>query len=780
MTAQQPATQVATVAPERQLLDTYCVTCHNARLHTAGLALDGLDVADVGKDAQTWEKVLRKVRTGAMPPPGRRRPDGAVSANFAAHLETMLDRAALINPNPGSLPDHRLNRAEYGNAVRDLLAMDIDTESLLPGDDSAYGFDNIADVLSVTPALLDRYLSAARTISRLAIGDPLIGPVVETFEVPFMLAQESRVSEDLPFGSRGGILIRYSFPLDGEYVIKIRLKRGGAVEAIQGLAEPSQIDVRLDGVRVKQFTVGGKGKGPQSNALTADEGLEVRVPVKAGARKVGISFVQNIAEPEGILRPRTSVVDRGFGKDDGPGVGSVEIGGPFNVTGPGDTSSRQKIFVCRPTRTEDQEVCAKKILSTLARRAYRRPVTAADVQPLLAFYRAGQSQRGFEAGIERALRRILVDPEFLFRTERDPANVAPDTAYRISDLQLASRLSFFLWSSIPDDELMDVAARGRLKEPGVLEAQVRRMLADARSNALVSNFAGQWLYLRKLKAMTPDPLVFPDFDEELRQGFQRETELFVGSMLREDRGVVDLLSANYTFVNERLARHYGIPNIYGSHFRRVAVGNERGGLFGQGSLLFVTSYGNRTSPVLRGKWILENIFNAPPPPPPADVPALKENDEVGGKALTVRQRLEEHRKNPVCASCHSQMDPLGFALENFDALGKWRTSEADAPIDASGVLSNGTKFEGLAGLREVLLSRRAEFVTTVTEKLLTYALGRGLNYYDAPAVRAITREAGRTDSRWSSLILGIVESRPFQMRRSLPSTAQTTLGVSRH
>ena len=772
----QPSSPVPSPAsPQRALLDRYCVTCHNETLRTAELMLDKMDVENVSEGAAVWENVLLKLRTGAMPPAGMPRPDKPTTDSFVAWLEAELGGPDTAEPNPGRPAIHRLNRAEYTNAIRDLLAIDIDGGSLLPPDDSGYGFDNIGDVLSVSPMLLERYMSAARKISRLAIGDPATRPVLETYHVPKLLMQEDRMGEALPFGSRGGIAIRHFFPLDGEYVIKIRLKRNYTQNRILGIAEPHQLDIRLDRARIKLFKVGGEQRGPEQAEYerTADAGLEVRLPVEAGTRLVGVTFVKETTVPEGALRPRLAGME---GDEEGPCVGcykiklqveSVTIGGPYEAKGPGETPSRRKIFVCRPTGSEDEEPCAKKILSTLVRRAYRRPLSDEEVQTLLSLYKAVWSKRGFEAGIGTALRAILVSPEFLFRIERDPANVAPDTAYRISDLELASRLSFFLWSSIPDDQLLDLAAAGKLKDPAVLEQQVRRMLEDSRSKALVSNFAGQWLYLRNMRSAMPDPDVFPSFDENLREAFQRETELFFQSMLREDRSVLDLLNANYTFVNERLARHYQIPNIYGSHFRRVTLSDEeRRGLLGQASILTVTSYPTRTSPVLRGKWLLENILGTPPPPPPPNVPALKDRGE-DGKALSVRQRMEQHRANPECASCHAQMDPLGFALENFDGIGRWRTtSEANTPIDASGVLPDGTKFRGPVGLRKVLLSHREKFVTTVTERLLTYALGRGVEHYDAPAVSRIMREAAPSDYRWSSIIMGIVKSVPFQMRRS--------------
>ena len=770
----------------RALLDRYCITCHNEKLRTAGLTLDTIDVTHVSAGAEVWEKAIRKLRMGAMPPPGRPRPDQATADAFRSYLETSLDRAAAASPNPGRTEAvHRLNRVEYQNAIRDLLALEVDVAALLPADDAdQHGFDNIAEVLSVSPLLLERYMSAARKISRLAVGRPPTGPAVETYRVPLLLLQDDRLSEDLPFGSRGGIAIRHYFPVDGEYTIKIRLQRN-YVEYVRGLGTPHQLEIRLDGARIKQFRLGGEAPGnpaPGSYAgnidgtpdweqymLHADEGLDLRLPVKAGPRVVGATFVRKLSEPEGVLQPRQTGFPLAVNErwDGNAAVDGVAIGGPYTVDGPGDTSSRRQIFVCRPQRSKDEEACAKKILSTLARRAYRRPVTSADVETLLSFYQSGRRQGTFDAGIQSALGRLLVDPDFLFRIERDPPHVASSTTYRISDLELASRLSFFLWSSIPDDELLEVAARGKLNDPKVLGEQVRRMLADARSKTLVDNFTGQWLVLRNLRSVSPDPNVFPDFDENLRAAFQRETELFVDSVLREDRSVVELLTADYTFVNERLARHYRIPNVYGNRFRRVTLtGEQRGGLLGHGSLLTVTSYPNRTSPVLRGKWVLESILGTPPPPPPPNVPGLPDRGE-GGKPASVRERLEQHRKNPACAVCHAPMDPLGFALENFDAIGTWRTTnEARAPIDTSAALPDGTQFQGLAGLRGVLLSHREHFVGALTEKLLAYAVGRGVEYYDQPSIRKIIRDAAPNDYRWSSIVLGIVQSTTFQMRRS--------------
>lgn len=784
---QEPANPAPPPSPHRALLNRYCVTCHNERLRTAELPLDKMNVDDVTREPAIWEKVIRKLRTGAMPPAGMPRPDKAGYDAIATYLETSLDRAAAARPNPGRPALQRLNRTEYTYSIRDLLALEIDGEALLPPDESTYGFDNIGDVLSVSPLLLERYMSAARKISRLAVGSGVSGAAFETYDIPKYMMQTDRASEDLPFGSRGGIAVRHNFPLDGEYTVRITMQRDSR-DYIRGITEQHSLDVRLDGKRLKLFTIGGEKHGRSmplfSSATegdpaqelyerTADKDLEIRFQAAAGPHVVGVAFLKETVVYEGSLGPlppQLTQVDYAQNKGGLMGVATVVVGGPFDAARAGDTPSRSKIFVCRPSGVGDEEACAQKILTTLAHRAYRRPVTKDDMDTLLSFYHEGSRSGGFEAGIESALERILMGPEFLFRIERDPAPsngpVAPNTAYRVTDLELASRLAFFLWSSFPDDELLGVAERGELRNPGVLDRQVRRMLADPRSKALANNFGGQWLYVRNLRGIVPDPEAFPYSDDNLMQAFQTETELFFESMLREDRPVMSLLDADYTFVNERLARHYGIPDIYGSHFRRIHVADEnRRGLLGQGSILTVTSYANRTSPVLRGKWVLENILGAPPPPPPPNVPSLRDNG-AGGKILTMRERMEAHRANPVCAGCHARMDSLGFALENFDGIGRWRATEGSSPIDSSGKLPDGTAFNGPAELRKILLSKRDEFVTTVTERLLTYALGRGLEYYDYPVLRQVMREAAPADYRWSSLILATVNSVPFQMRRS--------------
>jgi len=786
---QASSTSPSAGSSQRTLLNRYCVTCHNEKLKTAGLMLDKMDVENVSDGAETWEKVVRKLRTGAMPPVGLPRPDQAAYDSLATYLETALDSAALAKPNPGRPGVHRLNRAEYTNAIRDLLALDIDGEALLPADDSGYGFDNIGDVLSVSPLLLDRYVSAARQISRLAIGDPTIRMPVSTYKVAQYRMQNDQASENLPFGSRGGMAVQHYFPLDGDYLLKIKLQKLDSV-AIKALTEPHQLDVRLDGARIRRFTIGGKPTGVDSpenpKPIEGESDLEVRFSAKAGTRLVGVAFRDEKSLSEGILRPpyvQYELDGQGPETDSksDPALDGISIAGPYNAKAPRETPSRRRIFLCYPASSEDEDICAGKILAALARRAYRRPVSDEDVQRLLTLYKAGRSG-GFEAGLGRSLQGLLLSREFLFRSERDPANLPPNTAHRISDVELASRLSFFLWSSLPDDQLLGLAEQGKLKDPKVLEQQVRRMLSDSRSNALVENFAGQWLDLRSLRTVTPNRDDFPEFDENLREAFQKEMELFLQSMLREDHSVLELLDANYTFVNDRLAKHYGIPNIYGSRFRRVSLADEnRWGLLGKGAILTVTSYPNRTSPVLRGKWLLDNILGTPPPPPPPNVPALDEDQSK--QQLTMRQRMEKHRANPVCASCHARMDPIGFALENFDAIGKWRGAEtiqnwngfyvatSEVAIDASGALPDGTKFQSAGQLEKILLSHPELFVTTLGEKLLTYALGRGVEYYDEPVIRQILREAAANDYRWSAFILSIVRSSPFQMRRSTEETS---------
>jgi hypothetical protein len=850
----------ASVADRRAVLDRYCVTCHNQRLKERGtvpVAFETLDLSHIGgsahlPDAKVLEGIVVKMRAGLMPPANAPRPDKATHDGFVEWLETELDRAAVARPNPGRTePFHRLNRAEYRNAVRDLLDLDIDVSSLLPADDVSYGFDNIAGVLKMSPTLMERYLSAAQKVSRLAVGTPPAVPAIDYFRVPDDRSQDGHLP-GLPIGTRGGTLIPYAFPMDADYEIRVRLARD-LNESMPLYAEAQIVDVVIDGERVGGFTLPGAGSQAanpggarpaapppvapppaaapppassteparpaisqivQTIRLTAkerearnraDEGWNLRVPVRAGQREVVVTFANRVSAldesirlpfqrpyPAGVNIPETRL---------GAHLLSIEIAGPYNPRGPGNSESRRRIFSCtartQPANAAADDACAKTILSRLARRAYRRAVTDADVEPLLAFYREGRVQAGrlkatptspkaaapsaavvpgsaaaapvpvFDHGIERAIRRLLVSPEFLVRVERDPAGAAAGSAYRISDRELASRLSFFLWSSIPDDELIDLAEKRQLGNPATLAAQVKRMLADRRSDAFVRNFAGQWLFLRNLAATGPVQSVFPDFDDTLRQAFHKETELFFDSIVRDDRSAFDLLRADYTFLNERLAEHYGIAGIKGSHFRRVSLGanHVRSGLLGQGSILTVTSYPDRTSPVVRGKWILENLLGTPPPPPIPNVGELRPTN-AGGAVLSMRERMAQHRANPVCASCHSMMDPLGLSLENFDAVGKWRTlGESSTPIDASGVLPDGTAFQGPAGLRDALL-RSNRFVATLTEKMMTYALGRGLEHYDAPAVRAVLRGATKDDYRLSSLILGVVQSTSFRMRKA--------------
>jgi mono/diheme cytochrome c family protein len=779
-------TPASTAPAPRVVFDKYCVTCHNQRLKTAGLALDAMDLARVGDKQDVWEKVVRKLRTGAMPPAGRPRPDKALSTGAVSWLEGELDRAALEHPNPGRPTLQRLNRAEYHNAIRDLLALDIDVASMLPGDSAAYGFDNNGDALTLSPSLMERYLGAAARISQMALGEVRGSPPADTFFVPTDRNQGIRFSDDLPWGSRGGVATNYYFPVDGEYEFQLRLKEGGADGGFMGVTEePQQLDLSLDHAKVWSSTVGGpaigKVRGDQRDQKVL-EALHFRLPLKAGSHLVQAYFVQRTtAFVEDLFDPylRRDPYRDGNGE---PAISSLTITVPSspghpNAHGSGvagtdanaatnDSPTRRRLLVCRPASPEAEAPCARRIIATLARHAYRRPVTDADLQVPLAEYRDGASRGGFDPGLEMAIRSILVSPNFLFRFESQPATAAPNSPFRISDLDLASRLSFFLWSSIPDDQLLDLATKKTLHEPAVLKEQVHRMLADPRSEALVSNFAGQWLHVRNVSSFRPSPEVLFHFDDNLREAFQRESELFFESIIRENRSVLDLLDADYTFLNERLARHYGIPGVYGERFRRVSLAADsvRRGLLGQGSILTDTSRPNRTSPVLRGKWILENIFGAPPPPPPANVPELKEERDPA-KVLPMREQMAQHRANPVCAGCHAQMDQLGFALENFDAIGEWRDKySSGSPVDASAELPDGTKLNGATGLRTVLLSHSDDFLTTIAEKMLTYALGRGLEATDAPAVRQIKRSAASTNYRFDSLIQGIVTSTPFQMR----------------
>jgi hypothetical protein len=736
----------------------YCDTCHSGPKARAKLNVETLDLANLDVDGGTWEKVLRKLRSREMPPSGAPRPDNATYELLVKAIETERDRVSETKPNPGRPTLHRLNRAEYANAVRDILAVDIDAVDLLPADDIGYGFDNIGDVLTVSPSLLERYLLAASKISRSAVGDVNMPQTFQTYTVPHALRQEDRMNDAMPIGSRGGTAVQHSFPVDGEYEISIGLQRARD-DSVLGLGKDRKLDLRFDDKRLELFTVAANAKAGLGSGDDPDAKLKVRMPVKAGTHSIVAAFLKDTVLPEGIIvKPRDAQT---FFE----GVGTISVAGPFNVQGPGDTASRGKIFICHPTAAADEQACAEKIIANLARRAYRRPIAADDLPQLVALYKLGAQNGGFESGIRLALQKILVSPEFLFRVELDPPGVAAGTVHRVSDIELASRLSFFLWSSIPDEELLAVAERGGLSDPATLEAQVKRLMADPRSQTLVKNFAGQWLFLRNVSGIQPDTTAFPFFDENLRQAMQKETELVIDSTLREDRSVADLLTTDYTFVNQRLAEHYGMKGIYGSDFRRVAISDpKRQGLLGQASIMTVTSYPDRTAPTIRGKWVLEQLLGTPPPPPPANVPALKDDSTV--KVLTMRQRMEEHRASPQCAVCHRMMDPLGFALENFDGLGRWRDADGEegtGAIDSSGVLPDGTAFDGPTGLRDVLVKRRTLFVETFTERLLTYALGRGVEQYDYPVVRKIVREAQPNDYRWSAIILGIVKSKPFQM-----------------
>jgi hypothetical protein len=754
--------------------------------------LAGLDVARPASDAATWEKVVRKLRGRMMPPAGLPRPDEATYNGLVSNLESSLDAAAAARPNPGRTDTfRRLSRVEYQNAIRDILDLDIDVSALLPKDDASHGFDNVANG-ELSPTLLERYLAAAQKVSRAAVGGPVPSPASHVVILPSDLTQEDHL-DGLPLGSRGGTVVRYNFPLEGSYEIQMRLSRDRN-ENVEGLNEPQQVELTLDGQRVQMFEV--KPNRNQSGIYYADEAvdkdLRTRIHVSGGPHEVGVLFPRKTFALEETER-QPSLAH--FNMDRHPRVQialySVSIAGPFGSGAVTDTPSRRRVFVCKPApaAAEDapasakaaagsrrssqaseasEDGCARQIVSNVARRAFRRAVTPADIEAPIRFYKETRAEGGFDAGIEMALRAVLASTEFLFRIERDPKTVAAQTPYRVSDVELASRLSFFIWSSVPDDELLDLAIAGRLNRPATLEQQVKRMLANPKADALVTNFAGQWLYLRNLAAASPDARTFPDFDDNLRQAFRRETELFVDSIVREDRSALDLLRANYTFVNERLAKHYGIPNVYGSRFRRVALGDDsvRGGILGQGSVLTVTSYANRTSPVLRGKWILENIVGTPPPPPPQNVPPLKDTD-VEGRVLSMRERMAQHRASPACAGCHQLMDPAGLAMENFDAIGRWRLrTESGSDVDASGGLPDGSTFSGMGGLRTALLRKPEMFVGTLTEKLLTYGLGRGLEYYDAPSVRKIVAGARAQDYRFSSLVLGIVSSDPFQMRMS--------------
>jgi len=754
-TATKPAAAPVTAADaqaQQDMIDQYCVMCHSEALKTAGVVLEGLHIAHVGDNTATWERVLRKFGSGQMPPPGMPRPDEATSAKFTAWLENQLDANALAHPDPGAPAIHRLNRLEYGNTIRDLLGLEVNASALLPGDDSGYGFDNIGDVLSVSPVLLEKYMAAARKIAQTAVGANDI-PAEETeFLVPFGTPTDVRVSDDLPLGSRGGYAVHYNFPEDAEYVIRVTMA--------QGNDRGSRIDTRLTlkaGPQIIGVSYGKESPMPEQTGAAFGRGG----PVGAGAGPGGPPQKLDLR----LNDVRVKLLDPVAGGQ--RNVFSISVLGPYNPTGPGDTPSRKKIFVCHPAAPAQDEACARQIFTNLTRRAYRRPVTAADVSPLMGFYQRARKDGSFDKGIEAGVRAVLVSPNFLFREERDPATAKPGSVFRLGDYELASRLSYFLWSSMPDEELFKLAANGTLHQPAVLDQQVRRMLADDKSKSLVTSFAGQWLFLRNVESDKKDKDIFPEYDQTLRDDFKKETEMFFGSVLQNDGSVLDLLRANYTFLNQKLADFYGVPNVYGPAFRKVVLDDvNRRGLLGQGSLLAVTSYPNRTSVVQRGKWILENLLGTPPPPPPPDVPALKPHGSDG--KMTLRQAMEQHRANPTCAVCHSRMDPIGFALENFNAIGKWRVlDDTGAKIDSSGTLPGGVAFNGPAGLTKLLVTdKKMEFINTFTTKLMTYALGRGVESYDEPVIRSITRDAAKDDFRMSSLILGIVHSAPFQMRKA--------------
>ena len=774
-------------APDPALSQQYCQTCHNNRLKTGGLSLEGMNPADAGAHADVWEKVVLKLRGGMMPPQGMPRPDQPTLERFTVNLEQTLNRAALASPDPGHKPVHRLNRTEYGNAIRDLLDLDVDVADLLPADDESHGFDNIAGVLRVSPSLLEQYLAAARQIASLAIGSDR-DVVRLAYRIPPDDSQEDHV-EGLPLGTRGGMLFKHNFPQDAKYEFNVILLRN-IVGYMKGLEFAHLLEISIDGERVFATTVGGDADNRESDrnmseaANKIDERLKARVPVKAGPHMVGVTFVRrNNAESDEPLQAHER--DHDLQNMNGiPLIDHVNVTGPFDATGPGDTPSRRRIFTCNPSTSSgrpdgragtDEATCARKILTAIARRAYRHPPTKDDMDPVMAMYDAGRKSGNFDAGIERGLRLILANPKFLFRTETAPAR---GTVARVSDIELAARLSFFLWSSIPDEELLTVAAQGKLNQPAMLDRQIKRMLADPKSRALVDNFASQWLLLRNLKSHVPTPGDFPNFDNELRQAFRTETEMFFESVMREDRSVLDLLTADYTFVNERLARHYGIPNVYGSQFRRVKITNEeRRGLLGQGSILTVTSQPNRTSPVLRGKWILENVLGTPPPPPLPNVPALPDN-EAGQEPKSLRARLEYHRRTPTCATCHRVMDPLGLALENFDGVGEWRVKELGGNIDPVGQLADGSKVDGPIALRTALMRHPEMFARTITEKLMTYGLGRGMESNDMPVVRTIADNVAKQNYRFSAVVLEIAKSVPFQMKKAMNEGPQGTLIAS--
>ena len=771
------------------LIDRYCITCHNETLNTANLNLDNFRIGEAAQDGHIWEKVIHKLRTNEMPPMDRSQPSKGARNALIIHLTTTLDEAAENLPDPGRPAIHRLNRTEYSNVIRDLLGLEIDPKDYLPADDADYGFDNIADSLKISPMLIERYMMAASKISRQAVGDMDLRPSYTIYSQSKTIQQFERMSDDFSFGSRGGITARHHFPLDAEYIIEVDYqspKSENTREHHQRSEALEQLDIRIDGKQVDEFHI----KLPDSSQWSYEEGgfvdgapkkkedvgnhwdvrtVETRLTAKAGTQRVTATFLNRTLAYEGV-RPRYYPAFYTFGslKNSEPGILEMRINGPFNPTGLGEESqSRNKIFTQYPTKPEEELDAAKQILSNLARKAYRRPVTERDLDTLLDFYTQGRNAGDFEDGIRLALERLLVSPDFLFRVETPPIDLTPGELFALSDTQLASRISFFLWSTIPDEELLVIAEQGQLRAPGVLEGQIQRMLKDSRANSLVENFAAQWLHLRNLESITPDVNIFPEFDGNLRNSMRSETELFIASQIREDHSIADLISADYTYLNQRLAEHYDIPGIYGSQFRRVEATDEnRGGLLGQSSIWTVTSYATRTSPVKRGKWILDNLLGSPPPPPPSDIPPLPEPSEAT-EGLTTRQLFEQHRKDPMCASCHIKMDPLGFALENFDAVGRWRTHDAAGlELDTSGTMPDGTHLQGPAGLKNVLLKNQDEFTRTVVQKLLTYALGRGIEHHDQPAIRKVIRNTAVDDHTWSSVITEIIKSTPFQMRQS--------------
>ena len=759
----------------RALLDQYCVLCHNSSVEIGEMVLDQVNLAHVGDHAHILEEVVTKIRGGSMPPSGLPRPDPGSYMGFVEWLEAELNQAAAANPDPGRPALYRLNRTQYATVIRDLLALDVDVSALLPPDTSSFGFDNIADVLGVSPTLLEGYLAAADRVSALAVGDPEFAPEETYYNAGARLSQDKHI-EGLPPGTRGGVLVEHYFPLDGIYEIRTTF-RGNSLSAIRGLQFRHQFELSVDGERVRLVSIGGPAdynhmmENAEANRISIENRVRVRIPLTAGVHRIASTFIEKTGALEVDQLEPFELIDFDPVYVGGiPSVEGVMIRGPFNGRAPeDDTPSRQAIFSCRPDSVRGEARCAQEILSRIARRAYRQPLLDSDVDELMEFFRQGREARGnFEGGIQLALRRILTSPNFIFRIERDPVGIPPGEPYPISDLELASRLSFFLWNSIPDDELIDLGVAGRLSNPRVLERQVHRMLADPRTDAFVENFAGQWLYLRRLASVEPDIFVFPDFDDNLRNAFLKETQLFFSSIMREDRSVIDLMTADYTYLNDRLARHYGIRGVYGSAFRRIELPEgPRNGLLGHGSILTVTSFSHRTSPVVRGAWILENLLGAPIPMPPDDVPALDENEVLTLDPESMRVRLERHRDDPACSGCHNIMDPIGFAMENFDGIGAWRDRGDDGGlIDASGRLIDGTAIDGAIGLREAIVSNPSQFVRTLTEKLLIFALGRGLEYYDMPSVRQIEALAAENEYRFSSIILGIVASQPFRTRRA--------------